>query len=142
MVFQVLQFCVRFSAHIAGVWPMALMVPSVFPEHRGICETLPTLGTKVGLLSSVRTHVHLQFGQRWVAFGALTARVRTLPTVLCHMDPQAYSLHEGFTTLCAYKGFLPSVRAAMVAQLCWRLVRFVTVGTLEGALGRVSALML
>lgn len=115
MVFQVLQLCVRFPALITSVRPMALVVPPMFSEHRGISKTLTAFTTEVWLLSRVRAHVHLQFRQGGVALRTLTARVRTLSTVLCHMDPQAYSLHEGFTTLHAYKWFLPGVRAAMVA---------------------------
>lgn len=115
VVFQVLQLRVSFPTLVAGMRPMALVVPSVFSEHGGVCETLTTLSTEVWLLSSVRAHVHLQFRQSGVALGALTTRVRTLSTMLCHMDPQAYSLHEGLATLCAYERFLPSVRAAMVA---------------------------
>lgn len=115
MVFQVLQLCVRFPALVTSVRPVALVVPSVFSKHRRICETLTALGTEVWLFSCVRAHVHLQFRQGGVALRALTARERTLSTVLCHMDPQAYSLHKGITTLCAYEWFLPSVRAAMVA---------------------------
>lgn len=83
----------------------------------------------------MRAHVHLQFRQSGVALRALTARVRTFSTVLRHMDPQAYRLHKGLPTLCAYERFLPSVRAAVVAQLCGCLVGLVTVGTLKGPLG-------
>lgn len=115
VVFQVLQLCVRFPALIAGVRPVALVVPSVFSEHRGVCKTLTALSAEVRLFSRVRAHVHLQFRQGGVALRALPARVRALSTVLCHVDPQAYSLHEGLPALCAYKRFLPSVRAAMVA---------------------------
>lgn len=109
MVFQVLQLCVRFPALVTGIRPMALMVPSVFSEHRGIGKTLTALCTEVWFFSRVRPHVHLQFRQGGVALRALAATVRTLTTVLRHMDPQAYSLHEGFTTLRAYERFLPSV---------------------------------
>lgn len=142
MVFQVLQLCVRFPALVAGVRTMALVVPPVFSEHRWIGEALTALGTEVWLFSRVGAHVDLQLRQGGVAFGALAARVRTLSTVLCHMDPQAYSLHEGLTTLRAYEWFLPGVRAAVVAQLCGCLVGLVAVGTLKGPLGRVSALVL
>lgn len=135
VVFQVLQLCVSFPTLDTGVRPMALVVPPVFSEHGGVGKTLTTLSTEIWLLSSVRAHVHLQFRQGGVALGALTTRIRTLSTMLCHMDPQTYSLHEGLATLCAYERFLPSVRAAMVAQLCGRLVSLVTVRTLKGALG-------
>lgn len=113
---------------------MALVVSSVFTENRWVGKTFAALSTEVWLLPSVRAHVHLQFRQGWVALRALRARVRTLSTVLCHMDPQAYSLHEGLTTLLAHKRFLSGMRAAMVAQLCGRLVSLVTVGTLKGPL--------
>lgn len=121
---------------------MALVVPFVFSEHGGVCKTFTTLSTEVWLFSGVRTHVHLQFRQGWVALRALTARVRAFSTVLCHMDPQAYSLHEGLSTLYAYKRFLPSVRAAVVSELCGCFVGFMTVWTRKGALGRVRPLML
>lgn len=87
VVFQVLQLGVRFPTLLTSVRPMALVVPSVFPEHRGVCKTLTALSAEVWLLSRVRAHVHLEFGQGGVALGALTAGVGTLSTVLCHMDP-------------------------------------------------------
>lgn len=142
VVLQVLQLRVGFPTLVAGVRPVALVVPPVFSEHRGVGKALTALGTEVRLLPRVGAHVHLQFRQGGVAFGALPAGVRTLSAVLGHVDPQAYSLHEGLTAFCAYEGFLPGVRPAVVAQLRGRLVSLVTVGTLKRALGRVSALML
>lgn len=115
MVFQVLKLCVCFPTLIAGIWPMALVVPPVLPKHRGVGKALTALSTEVWLLSCVRSHVHLEFRQGRVAFGALRTGVRALSTVLRHMDPEAYGLHEGLPTLCAYERLLPSVRAAVVA---------------------------
>lgn len=94
---------------------MTLVVPSMLSEHRGVRKTLATLATEVRLLSCMRTHVNLQFRESRVALRALAARVRPLPAVLCHMDPQAYRLHKGLTTFRAYKRFFTSVRAAVVA---------------------------
>lgn len=135
VVLQILELCVCFPALVTGIRPMTLVVPSVLPEHGGISKTLPALCTEIWLFSCVRAHVHLQFGQGGIALRALRARVRTLPAVLCHMDPQAYSLHEGLPTVSAYERFLPRVRAAVVAELRGRLVSLVAVGTLKGALG-------
>lgn len=93
---------------------MTLMVSPVLSEHRGVGKTLAALSAEVWLLSSVRAHVHLQFRPGRVALRALAAKVRKLSAVLCHMDPQTYSLHEGLATFCAHKRFLPGVRAAVV----------------------------
>lgn len=109
MVFQVLQLRVRFPTFVTSVWAMTLVVPSVFSEHRGVGETLAALSAEVWLFSRVRAHVDLQFRQGGVALRALTAGVRALSAVLRHVDPQAYSLHKGLPTLCAYKRFLPCV---------------------------------
>lgn len=114
---------------------MTLVVPSMLAEHRGVRKTLATLATEVWLLSCVRAHVNLQLRESRVALRALPAGVRTLSAVLCHMDPQAYSLHKGLTTFRAYKRFFTSVRAAVVAQLCGGFVGLVTVWTLKRALG-------
>lgn len=142
VVFQVLQLRVRFPALVTRVRPVALVVPSVFPKHRRIRKTLTALGTEVWLFSRVRARVHLQLGQGGVALGALAAGERALSTVLRHVDPQADGLHEGLSALRAYEGFLPGVGAAVVAELRGCLVSLVTVGTLEGPLSGVSALVL
>lgn len=135
VVFQILQLCVCFPTFVTSIRTMSLMVSPVFPEHRGVRKALTTFSAEVRLLPSVRSHVHFKLRQGGVAFRALTARIRTFTTVLCHVNLQTYRLHKGLPTLCAYKGFLPSVRAAMVAQLCGRLVSLVTVWTLKGTLG-------
>lgn len=63
VVFEVLELCVCFSTFFTSIRPMALVVPSMFSEHRGVGKTLTTLSTEVWLLSCVRAHVHLQFRQ-------------------------------------------------------------------------------
>lgn len=115
MVFQVLQLCVGFPTLFAGIRPVALVVPPVLSEHRGVSKALPTLCTEIGLFSCVRAQVHFQFRQSGVTLEALGAGVRALSTVLCHVYLQTYGLHEGLTTFCADKRLLSSVGAAVVA---------------------------
>lgn len=142
VVLQVLQLRVRLPTLLTGIRTVALMVPFVLPEHRGVCKALPAFGAEVWLLSSVGALVDLQLGQGGIALVALGARVWSLTAVLRRVDPQADSLHEGFPTLRAHEGFLPGMGAAVVAQLRDRLVRLVAIRTLEGPLGGVGAFML